>query len=183
MNDQSNGSATTRGPDGHAVAAGGSASTSLQFDAVAGIVHELARGDAIDSTLEHLLRALAGAVSAVSSAILVPDADGALRIAASLGIDNQARAGLTAAVRNPGHPVTRTFDSGLGAYDVLPTAPGGPALRTHLPLIVGRGESTEVLGVLALAHDRAIDASLRPLAETCADLAAIAVEQARDAHR
>ncbi|HLQ49484.1 MAG TPA: GAF domain-containing protein, partial [Candidatus Dormibacteraeota bacterium] len=63
------------------------------------------------------------------------------------------------------------------SFDVLPTAPGGPALRSHLPLAVARGGSDTVLGVLALAHHRPLDAESRQLLEAAADLAAIAIER------
>ncbi|HEY8819316.1 MAG TPA: GAF domain-containing protein [Candidatus Limnocylindrales bacterium] len=56
-----------------------------------------------------------------------------------------------------------------------PTAPGGPALRSHLPLIVTRGGTDEVLGVLALAHDRPTDPEMRQVLEAAADLAAVAI--------
>jgi hypothetical protein len=64
-------------------------------------------------------------------------------------------------------------------FDVQPTAPGGPALRSHLPLIVRRDGRDVMLGVLALAHDRPIDPNMRPLILAGADLAAIAIERHR----
>ena len=54
---------------------------------------------------------------------------------------------------------------------------GGPALRSHLPLVVTRGGTDSVLGVLALAHDEPIDPGLRPILQAVADLAAVAVER------
>ena len=59
--------------------------------------------------------------------------------------------------RPPGHPVARTMHETMPTFDVLPTGPGGPALRSHLPLVVTRGGTDSVLGVLALAHDAPID--------------------------
>ena len=53
----------------------------------------------------------------------------------------------------------------------------GPKLRSHLPLIVTRGGTETVLGVLALAHEDPIDAEDRPLLEALADLAAVAIER------
>jgi len=58
----------------------------------------------------------------------------------------------------------------------LPTRPGGPALRSHLPLVITRAGSDRVLGVLALAHHQPIDAASRQLIEAAADLAAVALE-------
>ena len=66
-------------------------------------------------------------------------------------------------------------------FDVLPTGAGGPALRSHLPLVVTRGGTDSVLGVLALAHDEPIDPEMRPILQAVADLAAVAVE--RESHR
>jgi GAF domain-containing protein len=68
------------------------------------------------------------------------------------------------------HETTPTFD-------VMPTVPGGPALRSHLPLVVTRGGTDTVLGVLALAHGEPIDSELRPVLQAVADLAAVAVER------
>ena len=43
-------------------------------------------------------------------------------------------------------------------FDVLPMAPGGPKLRSHLPLIAGDGGA---VGVLAVAHDSPLDEDQR----------------------
>jgi hypothetical protein len=99
-----------------------------------------------------------------------------LEIVASVGLDERTAAGLAAAVANPGHPIARTVASPLATFDVLPTAPGGPALRSHLPLIVRRGQADVVVGVLALAHDQPMEPGPRPLVLAGADLAAIAIE-------
>ena len=72
----------------------------------------------------------------------------------SVGLGHEASARLADAVASPGHPIVRTMADPVPSFNVLPTAPGGPALRTHLPLIVTRGGAGMVLGVLALAHDR-----------------------------
>ncbi len=61
---------------------------------------------------------------------------------------------------------------------MTPINPGGPKPRSHLPLIVTRGSGSEtVVGVLALAHEDAIDAEARPVLEAVADLAAVAIER------
>ena len=65
----------------------------------------------------------------------------------------------------------------MATFDVLPTVPGGPALRSHLPLIVSREGREVVLGVLALAYDRPIELAMRPLVQAAADLAAVAIER------
>jgi len=100
-------------------------------------------------------------------------------IRVSVGLEDADLAGLAAAVGDPGHPIARTVATPVSSFDVSPTRPGGPALRSHLPLIVRRGGSDVVLGVLALAHDRAIDPAMRPLVQAGPDLAAVAIEGRR----
>jgi GAF domain-containing protein len=99
-------------------------------------------------------------------------------IVASIGLDDTAAAGLTGAMRRSDHPVARTFSDLMPTYDVRPMNPGGPALRSHLPLVLRRRGVDRVLGVLALAYDRPIDPDTRPTVEAVADLAAVAIEQA-----
>ena len=43
-------------------------------------------------------------------------------------------------VRDPAHPIARTLVDGFATFDVKPMAPGGPALRSHLPLFGQGGE-------------------------------------------
>jgi hypothetical protein len=116
---------------------------------------ELARMGDLRPFLDSILTDLAASTSAGSAAIFADNpGDGELRIVASLGLGVEAEAGLAAAVHNPGHAVARTFATGETGFDVLPGAPGGPTLRSHLPLIVSRDGAETVIGVLALAHDR-----------------------------
>lgn len=95
---------------------------------------------------------------------------GSLELAAAAGIEGPALDGLVAAVRNPAHPVARTLSDDAPTFDVLPTNPGGPRLRSHLPLRVGGGEGAGTLGVLAVAHASPLDEAQRlrliALAET-----------------
>jgi hypothetical protein len=140
--------------------------------------HALARGHDRLVILEGLLSGIASATGAGSGAILIADGPTSeLRIVASMGIDAETAAALTAAVRNPAHAVARTFARAETGFDVLPGAPGGPALRSHAPLIVERDGSERVVGVLALAHDQPIEAGLRPIVLAVTDLAAVAVER------
>jgi hypothetical protein len=140
----------------------------------------LAHGDEPGPGLAFLLGAIAEHLAVESAAILVPiEGQDRLGIAASIGLSDSAAAGLTAAVANPGHPIARTYATPIASFDVLPTAPGGPALRTHVPLVVTRGGSEIVLGVLALAHEQPIDPAMRPNLQAGADLAAVAVDRAR----
>ena len=70
-----------------------------------------------------------------------------------------------------------TFEATAPTYDVAPMNPGGPRLRSHLPLIVTRGRTPRVLGVLALAHDDEIAPEAKPVIGAAADLAAARIER------
>jgi hypothetical protein len=137
----------------------------------------LARADGLGPTLEALLGALSTPLGVGSAVVVVPGlASGDLVIVASVGLSDAAAGGLAQAIRNPGHPIARTFADPSATFDVLPTAPGGPALRSHVPLIVTRNGSQTVLGVLALAHEGPLIA-VGSLVEAVADLAAVAIER------
>ena len=140
----------------------------------------LAHADGLEPTLQMLLASI-GQQREVASAVItiVTEDPDHLAIVASIGLGETAIAGLAAAVRDPGHPIARTVTTPVSSFDVSPTRPGGPALRSHLPLIVRRGGSDVVLGVLALAHDRPIDPAMPPLVQAGADLAAVAIEGRR----
>ena len=129
-------------------------------------------------TLQALLDPIAD-YGIASAAIVIAGQDGALEIAASLGLDEAAAAGLTAAIVRPTHPSRGRCTRRSPTFDVAPTVPGGPALRSHLPLVVTRGGTDSVLGVLALAHDAPIEAEMRPILQAVADLAAVTVERDR----
>ncbi len=117
-----------------------------------------------------------------SAVIVVPGGpSGHLAIVAAHGLGVPAEAGLTAALRNPEHPVARTLRDPVATFDVLPSQPGGPALRSHLPLTVTRGGTVQVLGVLALAHHAPMDAASRRSLGAVADLAALGLERSHPA--
>lgn len=140
----------------------------------------VAQSDRLEPGLEILLGVVGEHLDVESAVIVVLDRrlDG-LAIVASYGLGEPAAAGLAEAIRNPGHPIARTMADPVPSFDVTPTAPGGPALRSHLPLIVTRDGTATVLGVLALAHDQPIAPASRSLLEAATDLAAIAVERHR----
>lgn len=128
--------------------------------------------------LEGLLGAMAEQAGVESAVIMVvTEPSGALVVAASVGLAEPAIVGLVAAVGDPRHPIARTVALPVPSFDVLPTRPGGPALRSHVPLTVARGGTQTVLGVLALAHNLPIAAEMRPLLEAGADLAAVEIER------
>ena len=138
----------------------------------------LAHEDDLESTLSTMLGAGARAFGVGSGAIVARRGDGArLEIVASFGLDERAATGLSEAIARPTHPIARTFAEPTPTYDVTPINPGGPKLRSHLPLIVTRDGSEVVVGVLALAHEDSIDSEDRAILEAVADLAAVAMER------
>ena len=136
----------------------------------------VARSDSLNAALETLLDAITAQLDVESAVIVLVDEPQGLTIAASTGLSEPAVAGLADALRNPAHPIARTITEPIPTFDVLPTAPGGPALRSHLPLTVTRAGTDNVLGVLALAHHRPLDDGSRRILEAVADLTAVAVE-------
>jgi hypothetical protein len=139
--------------------------------------HALAHADPLGSRLEILLAVITEQLDVESAAIIMADpSPDHLVIVASIGLGETAIAGLTEALRDPGHPIAKTLADGISTFDALPTRPGGPALRSHLPLIVTRAGSDRVIGVLALAHHGPLDADARQSLQAAADLAAVAME-------
>jgi GAF domain-containing protein len=140
----------------------------------------LAHVDGLDASLKVILDAAAESLGVASAAIVVENPSGSgLEIVAGFGMDERVAAGLTEAMRRPEHPIARTFTASSATFDVAPTVPGGPALRSHLPLIVTGGGTENVVGVLALAHDQPIEPATRPIVQAAADLAAVAIERHR----
>ena len=140
--------------------------------------HALAHEDDLESTLSTMLGAVARAFGVGSAAIVAQREDGVgLEIVASFGLDERAAAGLSEAIAHPTHPIARTFADPIPTYDVTPVNPGGPKLRSHLPLIITRDGSEAVVGVLALAHEDPIDAADRHIQQAVADLVAVAIER------
>jgi GAF domain-containing protein len=124
-----------------------------------------------------MLRATAEPLRIDSAAVFVAGSEpGVLEIAASIGLGDPTA--LAAAVRNPAHPIARSAADRTTSFDATPIAPGGPALRSHLPLIVKRRGSHRLVGVLAVAHDRPTTTEARSILEAAADLMAVAVELA-----
>ena len=106
-----------------------------------------------------------------SSAVFLTEAGGsdALTLGGAAGISGPPLDGLVAAVANPAHPIRRSASDPDATFDVAPMNPGGPALRSHLPVRTPDGTT---LGVLAVAHDHPVTpagrARLRALADELA---------------
>lgn len=117
--------------------------------------------------LQDITETALGIADIESAAIfVVPPSGVGLQLAAAAGIDGAPLAGLVAAVQNPEHPVARALDDDGPTFDVRPMNPGGPALRSHLPL--------DRRGVLAVAHEHPLDQAAR---DALIDLAAIATQE------
>jgi hypothetical protein len=111
-----------------------------------------------------------GLRSIVSDAVALPGiasaaifvlgpASGELVLGAADGVTGTPLEALRAAVREPGHPISRARTEGA-AFDVPPMAPGGPALRSHVPIPPDAAPG-EAFGVLAVAHEAPTDAPTR----------------------
>ena len=115
-----------------------------------------------------------GDIQSAAIFVVAPD-PGTLVLGAAAGIEGPALDGLAAAVRNPAHPVARALSDPGPTFDVLPTAPGGPRLRSHLPLRPNTGGGGATVGVLAVAHESPLDeSSRRRLVDLAASIAATA---------
>jgi GAF domain-containing protein len=137
--------------------------------------HGLAHDDNLEAALLVLLRSVASQLGVASAAVFAIDPSGGLEIVAAIGLGDPSA--LAAAVRNPNHPVTRTVAERVAAYDVSPTAAGGPALRSHLPLAVTRDGASRPLGVFAVAHELPTTVEQRAILEAVGDLVSVALER------
>jgi hypothetical protein len=94
-----------------------------------------------------------------------------LQLSAAAGVEGPALERLVVAVGDPAHPIARTAADGVATYDVAPMAPGGPALRSHLPLVEHRSERRTVTGVLAIAHQHRLSPEARRVLDGLANRA------------
>jgi len=117
---------------------------------------------------------VAGGVIESAAIFVVRPGSNELTLAAAAGIEGPARDGLVAAVRNPAHPIVRALTDDGPTFDVQPMNPGGPALRSHLPLVAPGPGDRSIVGVLAVSHDRALTAEERATLEHLAAAAAAA---------
>jgi hypothetical protein len=98
----------------------------------------------------------------VSAAMFMQPGSGAgLELVGAAGIEGEPLRQLAEAVRKPAHPIARTFADASASFDVKPTAPGGPALRSHLPIFRQLDGRQVCVGVLAVAHESALDEPAR----------------------
>lgn len=121
------------------------------------------------------------AIPAIESVavFLTGSADGggeALELGGAAGISGPPLDGLVAAVGDPQHPIRRSAGDPDATFDVRPMNPGGPALRSHLPIRTGAGVT---IGVLAVAHDRPLADDERVALRAIASEAAAALGDRR----
>jgi hypothetical protein len=115
-----------------------------------------------DPELDRIAAATLAAGGIASAAIFRADsgstaATPALELVGAAGVEGPALDALVAAVRQPGHPIARALADDGPTFDVAPMNPGGPALRTHVPLRAAEANG-RALGVLAVAHDAPLTA-------------------------
>jgi hypothetical protein len=123
----------------------------------------------LDDGFRDLARSGLAIPGVVSMAVFIrPEGSSGLELAAAAGIEGEPLRRLVAAVADPAHPIARTLRDSAPAFDVVPTAPGGPALRSHLPIMVARDGRVTGVGVLAVAHDQVLDGRAREALELLA---------------
>jgi hypothetical protein len=123
--------------------------------------------------LERVVREAIGQGGIESAVIFAVRRDASeLELAAAAGIEGPPLERLAVAVHNAAHPIRRAVSDDRPTFDVQPTAPGGPALRSHLPLVARRHGRPTVVGVLAVAHQLSLDPGTRRVLEGLADEAA-----------
>jgi hypothetical protein len=103
-----------------------------------------------------------------SAVIFVVSGDRSLHLIAASGIEGAPLDALKAAVLDPAHPIARSLGDDRPSFDVYPMNPGGPRLRSHLPF---RNDKDEPAGVLAVAHDVALQDPQRQALSQLADRA------------
>jgi GAF domain-containing protein len=132
----------------------------------------------LEIALDEVLAVAAHLSGSVSAAVfLVEDQPDHLALAATYDLAEPAAGALAEAVRKPEHPVTRTATTAIAGWNVRPRAPGGPALRSHLPLTAASGSRDRVVGVVALAHQEPLTPDLQPVVEAAARLLAAVIER------
>ena len=133
--------------------------------------HQSPGGDSLAAVARSAVKDLGVGSAAV---FVVAPGSTDLVLGAAEGIEGPPLERLAQAVRDPAHPIARTLDEATPSFDVTPTAPGGPALRSHVPLLVVADGGLLAVGVLAVAHgDRMSPASRQALMDLAARAAAI----------
>ena len=126
--------------------------------------------------LDEVVRSAVGVDGIESEAVfVVAPGSPELQLGAAAGVDGEVLDRLVAAVADPAHPIRRSMADDGPTFDVRPMNPGGPALRSHLPLLVEHDGRSDAVGVLALAHHDPLDAAGRARLVELAGTAALAV--------
>ena len=129
----------------------------------------------MDSELTGIAQEALAQTGSASAVIFFVDAAGNLELAGVAGLDGAPLGNLIEAVKAPNHPIARSSRDGHTEFDVAPINPGGPALRSHVPLVAA-DRSGRTVGVLALAHQAPLTSDQRRSAQALADRAARATK-------
>jgi diguanylate cyclase (GGDEF)-like protein len=146
---------------------------------------EAAMADDLDTALTGILATGVAALGPATAAIFLADPDRAgLQLAASVGLDEDAAAGLAGAAQEETHPFSSVAGSRTAAYDLESAdAEGKPAVGVYVPLLASSGGVETVLGTLGLTWPapHASSAEDRSVIGSLASLAALATDRARHA--
>jgi len=133
--------------------------------------HQSPGGDSLAAVVRSAVKDLGVGSAAV---FVVAPGSKDLVLGGAEGIEGPPLERLAQAVRDPAHPIARTLVAATPSFDVTPTAPGGPALRSHVPILVDADGGVLAVGVLAVAHDaRMPPASRQALVDLAARAATI----------
>lgn len=150
---------------------------------VSAATHAVARAGDIDAALGAILRAAGAALEPAMGAIMIQDPDRpGLVIAASMGIDDDANARLTAEAADPTHPFAQAADERTSTFDRKAATPsGGSFVGAYLPLLVSAGGVEVSLGSIGFGWPapRALSDLERETLVGLAGLAALAVDRSR----
>ena len=152
------------------------------LSALAAAVAAVAHGADLDSTLSTLLSVAATATGAERGAVLLRDPDSdALELATTVGMEPDVLEAAAAGLTDPAHPIAAVVRDRAPALARPWSSPDW--VHTDLPLVVTRGGIDDVLGAVSFAHraPHEVAGTDAALLGAVADLAAVAVESARQA--
>lgn len=154
-----------------------------QLDALADVAAALARGTDLDATLAVILGWIARSAGAAESVLFLRDPDlPDLQLAATVGLGEDERTRLAAAVATGEHPiaaaardVTAVFGRSVGGGG----APGPAGVAADIPLAVARNGLDLPLGVVSFMWPPSfvVDEPTERLVRAGADLLAVAVDR------
>ncbi len=146
-------------------------------------IDAVASADDLDSSLEALLAVADLALQPAMAAIFISDPDrAALQLAASHGMDDEARERLAIEVEDPSHPFTAAAMGRIATFDREAALPsGGSFVGAYLPLVVSSGGVDVTLGSFGMGWPapRTLSEAERETISALAALAAVSMDRAR----